>query len=93
MDYLVKLILSASVPLWSAIAIIGVFSGYFAGLAGIGVMFIIIVVVVVVWNKTITTFVERIYPFEQKSAPPNPYEAKFRELEARLEEVNRKIKE
>lgn len=93
MEDLVKLTVAASLPLWAAIAVIGVFAEYFAGLEGIGVMFVIIIVVVVVWNRTLVSFSERMYPGNSRGQQTNPYESRLRDLEYKVDEFNRKMKE
>ncbi len=93
MDDLVKLTLSISLPIWGAMAIIAVFATYFAGIAGLGVMFIVIIVVAALWNRTLVVFSERV----NRDIPPaqqlNPYETRLRDIESKLDEISRKMRE
>lgn len=93
MEDLFKLTLAVSIPLWTALAVIGVFAAYFAGLAGVGVMFIVIIVVATLWNRTLVSYLEINQPGGKPSAQSGTSEARLRDIESKLDEISRKLKE
>ena len=93
MEEMVKLTLAVSIPLWSAIAAFAYFAAYFAGLAGLGVVFVSVIVVTVLWSKTLTSFSESIYGRDRKEKQMDPYEYRLRNIESRLDEISGKLRE
>lgn len=93
MEEMVKLTLATSIPVWGAIAVFAYFSAYFAGIAGIGVVFISIIIVSVFWNKTLVSFSESIYGKDRKDQPSSPYDYRLRDIESKIDEISRKLKE
>lgn len=93
MEEMVKLTLSVSVPLWAAIAALAYFAALFSGIAGLGIVFISIIVVTVAWSKILTSFSESIYGSNRREKQADPYEYRLRNIESRLDEISRKLKE
>lgn len=93
MEELVKLTLAVSIPLWGALAVIGVFAAYFGGVAGIGITFILVIVIAAFWNRTLISFSERAHGSAEQQTPPGPYDLRLRDIEAKLDEIYRRTKE
>lgn len=93
MEEMVKLTLATSIPLWAAIAVFAYYAAFFSGIAGIGVVFITIIVVVVFWNRTLISFSDRIYGRERPQQYRDPYDARLRDIESKLDDIARKGKE
>lgn len=93
MEDMFKLTLAVSIPLWSALAVIGVFAAYFAGLAGVGVMFIVIIVVAALWNRTLVSYLELSRGSMSSQKQDSTSEARLRDIESKLDEISRKLKE
>ncbi|AKA47774.1 hypothetical protein IX51_00265 [uncultured archaeon] len=93
MEELVKLTIAVSIPVWGALAIIGAFAAYFAGVAGVGIIFILVIVVSAFWSRTLQGFAETVHRKPDQTPPVGPHESRLRDIEAKLDEISRNMKE
>lgn len=93
MENLVRLTLAVSLPLWSSLAVIGVFAAYFGGVAGIGIMFVLIIIMAAFWNRTLLTIYERKSPAHEDMQAQNSLDRRLTVIEARLDEIYKRIRD
>ncbi|AKA48425.1 hypothetical protein IX51_04205 [uncultured archaeon] len=92
MDETSKLALAISIPLWASLAAMVAFAAYYTGLAGVGIMFVIVIVATFYWFKALENFTTRTQAGKEQEIVSRSEENRLNDIEAKLEEISRKMK-